>query len=351
MANNCTKCGAPLAESETTAEVCEKCAAISQAQAEAPAEDVTADSITEIEPATAAPPPLPPKAQTKATKSTDGPERRKYVRIPTVVPVVFQFVSKASGPLEAEIRTGFTQDLSASGLCLQTGVLPEAVANYLEKGELDDLGLNLDLAMPDRSLRIGGRIAWRQAIPPAASRRFAVGVEFLKLDPKDAAAVAKYAKRSARKPKLFGAAIVGLLILTTAAIGLFLWGTIQRQDSELALRTKLSAQNSRQQALAQSLEQQTTELESVSKLLREIVTTQEELGGDSSELVFDLDNDGAKPDNGELKPATAVETLKTDIEKLRDQITALNTKIRQLKDTQDAKKKGKSKPGKASKVR
>ena len=40
------------------------------------------------------------------------PTRRRFVRIPSVVPVDYQFLTDAGAPVHPDVRTAFTRDLS-----------------------------------------------------------------------------------------------------------------------------------------------------------------------------------------------------------------------------------------------
>jgi hypothetical protein len=272
------------------------------------------------------------------------PDRRQYIRVPTVVPVVYQFFCKSTGAPDAEIRTGFTQDLSDRGLCLQTGVLPATLAQLLENQALDDLGIYLDIATPERGLRVLGRIAWRQLVPQQSLKRFVVGIEFQLVSPADRAMIRRFAQSSARRPKLVRAGIGALVLVALAAVGLYAWGVTQRRNMEAALRTEIRQQIAQHEGLVANLEKQKSELDAVSKMMREVMALQEEAleTGDEPYFDFEMAGDGTAAD-GKGQP-TPIQSLKADVEKLRETIANLSTRVQELKGRQDTAKKAKHGP-------
>jgi hypothetical protein len=165
-------------------------------------------------------------------------ELRRYYRIPSIVPVDFQLQGATNEPLDPEIRTAFTRDLSEAGLCLEVHSLPAALVTRLQD-VTTEMRIEVDINLSGRTLRIPGRVAWRRPMTEGKRQGYQLGVQFRDVSAADAAAIAAYARRAARRPRIVRGVLAVLAALLLASAALYLWqGTFYREqlaDSHRAL--------------------------------------------------------------------------------------------------------------------
>ncbi len=167
---------------------------------------------------------LPIELMTHTPTATS--ETRRHHRLPSVVPVDFQLLSGDREPLDPEIRTAFTRDLSGGGLCLEVRRLPEPLMTRLAQPD-KPLSIEVDISLPERTLRIRGRIAWKSRESVGDRENHLIGVEFLNVPKADQEALSSFAKRAARRPKIIRAAIATLAILFVGSAALYVTQTRQ----------------------------------------------------------------------------------------------------------------------------
>ena len=154
--------------------------------------------------------------------TAERPDLRRHIRIPSILPVDFQLQSPQGERFDPEIRTAFTRDLSEGGLRLEITTLPEPVAARLRAAE--PLAIEVDIALPRRTLRVPGRVAWRA---PAAGTRagWILGVQFTQVSPADASAIADYARQAARRPFIVKTVLAAMAVLLVVGGLVYWWNT------------------------------------------------------------------------------------------------------------------------------
>lgn len=197
---------------------------------------------------------------------------RTYYRIPSIVPVDFQLLSKSGDPIDQDVRTGFTRDLSEGGLCLQLHSLPDWLAKVLDdrRGEPR---ISIDISLPKRTLRVAGRVAWCHIDSESGGKKRLVGVEFLDLDSQTRAAVADYGRRAARRPMIIRGVGLGLLLLLVAVLGLYGWSEREHETERKELQSALTQTSGQKEAASKELENLYVELRWLSVEVAEIATT------------------------------------------------------------------------------
>lgn len=152
----------------------------------------------------------------------ERPDLRRHIRIPSILPVDFQLRGGGGERFDPEIRTAFTRDLSEGGLRLEITTLPEVVAARLRGKE--PLTIEVDIALPGRTLRIPGRVAWRG---PGADTRagWVVGVQFTDVSAADAAAITEYARQAARRPVIVKTVLAAMAVLLVVGGLVYWWNT------------------------------------------------------------------------------------------------------------------------------
>lgn len=201
----------------------------------------------------------------------DGRTRRRFVRIPTIVPVDYQILDDNLLPVDTEIRTGFTRDLSGGGLCLRVTRMASLINNELGQ-ERKPSRISVDLRVPNRPLRVLGRIAWLKSNTENDQGPGIMGIEFDELKEVDREAIELFARRAAAKPKWMKVTFVSLAIVAVLAFAMFLIG--QRQQQVLQEQSNLIVQEKQTE-----LENLAAELERLQNDIRELTAEVETLAG------------------------------------------------------------------------
>ncbi|MEK7706111.1 MAG: PilZ domain-containing protein, partial [Myxococcota bacterium] len=154
------------------------------------------------------------------------PTRRRFVRIPSVVPVDYQFLTDAGAPVHPDVRTAFTRDLSEAGLCLRVSTLPESAERALAVTHTPPR-ISVDLDLARHRLRVAGRVIWVTPATPG-TREHLVGIAFQDLAANDAEAVRAFAVRAARRPRMSRTAMALLGLIALVASAAAYWNHAQR---------------------------------------------------------------------------------------------------------------------------
>ena len=217
-------------------------------------------------------------------------DSRRYYRVPSVVPVNYRIISTTEGPLDTEVRTAFTEDLSQTGLCLSIRSLPPLLFERLSREKTDDLRLEMDISMRDRTVRVLGSIAWSKAIENSTSGGLSLGIAFEDIDPLDSSAVLSFAKRAARKPFVIRGSLAAVAMVLLIVALSYRSSVSTQQEALNAADQQLSAAEKRYQSLAQQLQTQTGTLEKLTQQIRGIVS---EGNGEDGEDAAAEENDAA----------------------------------------------------------
>jgi hypothetical protein len=205
-------------------------------------------------------------------------ERRRYFRIPTVVPVDFQLLSAQQVPLDPEVRTGITRDLSEHGMCLRVARLPHELRQSLQAPDMGDLRIALDIPIPKRTLRVFGRVAWSNVALPSSETT--IGVEFVDVAKADGALIAHFAKQAARRPKIIRTVVAGLALAVVGVALAFGWQVMMHRRA-MAIASQQVAQATKQyDDVAGYMEKLTEDLSALSQKVRMLTDAEKpETGG------------------------------------------------------------------------
>jgi hypothetical protein len=203
-----------------------------------------------------------------------GPERRRYIRIPSLIPVEYQLLDAGGEPLENDLRAGVTRDLSEGGLCLET-TLPDALAGKLAVGQ-NATRLAVQIAFGQRCVRLPCRVAWTQPNRKQGTLRLSIGVEYIGVPKSDAEAISAYARKMAQRPRLARAALAISAVALAGTLGL---ATYLKNRSDRVEKSSAAAVADAQAAylteqaritkVNNELRWLTEEIDSVDDLLRE----------------------------------------------------------------------------------
>ncbi|MDD3296246.1 MAG: PilZ domain-containing protein [Candidatus Omnitrophica bacterium] len=154
--------------------------------------------------------------------------RRKYLRISTVLPVEF-VVQDENGKQITPWLQGFTRDIAKAGICL--------VANDLWWGFWDRLKdpssllLKIHLPFGHRTIETQATVAWMQAKQQDSYKVYKAGLEFKDIPKNKAALLFNFAIAKKYVPRVL---IASLLLLAIVSSALFLeTRSLNRQNHEL----------------------------------------------------------------------------------------------------------------------
>ncbi len=188
------------------------------------------------------------------------------------MPVDFQLLSPAGAPLDPEIRTAFTRDLCMGGLCLEVHSLPPGLATRVAE-QPTTLGINVDIELPGRALRLSGRVAWRREITVGRKQVLLLGVEFKELAEEDGAEIDAFALRAARRPRIVRAVVAGLSALLLLGGGYYLWRVDAYERVLAATHETLAKAEGRAESTNDRLGDMQVELRWLAVRARELVQT------------------------------------------------------------------------------
>ncbi len=109
-------------------------------------------------------------------QNTQGPEKRRYIRIKKCFPVEFTIVRLQDDLLDLPWSKGVTCNVSQSGIGLETDILSEPVIQYLSK---TNLYLEIKIHVPTKETPIKAivEVMWYKPIE-GCEKCFLIGLDF-----------------------------------------------------------------------------------------------------------------------------------------------------------------------------
>lgn len=144
-------------------------------------------------------------------KEYHGKERRRYIRLQSVFPVEFRFISsdgkkELSGPIQ-----GFTSDVSEGGILLRVNSLSPQCSEMLAKKN-PKVRLDIEIPVGAEPVETFSHVAWSKTVKTGKKTQYFIGLSFEKIDAKERKRLVGYAGSLYRAPKLVGALLLALLI-------------------------------------------------------------------------------------------------------------------------------------------
>ncbi|UCG35476.1 MAG: PilZ domain-containing protein [Candidatus Omnitrophota bacterium] len=159
----------------------------------------------------------------------EGSERRKYIRISTVLPVEFRIIDEKGNRVSPWLQ-GFTQDISKGGICL--------VVNDLWWGYVDKISprgarlfVKIDLPLKGRSIISETKVAWFRQDKLDDFNRYTVGLEFSNLQERGIKGLYAFAVMKKFSPLLVGG-LISILVFFSL-FSLLLARTLISQNRKL----------------------------------------------------------------------------------------------------------------------
>jgi hypothetical protein len=185
--------------------------------------------------------------------SQDPADKRRRIRLPVVMPVMFGFPSAA----ECDFRQAMSLDISSSGI--QIELLDPSPAT-LEKITKKDETVSLRFDMPKRKglLNAEGKVCWQKEVQAADHLRLRVGIEFLPISLNSQIELMTYAVGLARR-KMIGriSLTVGAVLLVLSVIAgtaVFVSRAVIQQDRDASQRILSHMEQKLQEVAKQKME-------------------------------------------------------------------------------------------------
>ncbi len=247
-------------------------------------------------------------------------ERRKYIRISSVLPVEF-FIKKEEERVTPWLQ-GFTNNISYGGICIVVNDLWWGFADRIRKNNKLDLIIHLPLG---KKIKAEANLVWKDTKQTEDFRRFYLGVQFTKINNHDKRFLFFYAISKRAIPYL-----VGGLIILFLGISFFL----NQERKELINRNKRLVKNYQESIkIIERLKRGIKQEEKSFKFFKE---RKEELERRLKILKEKLEEEEEKYkrllSEKEKKSIKLIEELKEKIDKLKRKIALLNKENLFLKE-------------------
>ena len=156
-------------------------------------------------------------------------DKRKYIRISTVLPVEF-FVFDAKGKKFTPWLQGFTRDIGKGGICLVMNDLWWGFADRL-KQEGIQLFLRITLPFKHQPMCLKAEASWLREQRLKDFNRYAVGLKFVAANNKEANALFRYAIVKKSTPIAIGTIMAALIFFSFSLF--WRMGSLVRKNREL----------------------------------------------------------------------------------------------------------------------
>ncbi|MDD5067312.1 MAG: PilZ domain-containing protein [bacterium] len=152
-------------------------------------------------------------------KYADSKGVRRYLRIPTRIPVLYAFPEKGKR-VPLDYRQCYTSDISQGGLAVKVIDLPSSVLKkFLQENK--DIFVKLDIPGRKGLMELTGKIQWYETLQERAPSRHLIGIRFDMIDPDDRIDLLSYAVRMTNRKKMIR---ITLTLLILAFLGSGIWG-------------------------------------------------------------------------------------------------------------------------------
>ncbi|RKX90881.1 MAG: hypothetical protein DRP84_12445 [Spirochaetes bacterium] len=147
-----------------------------------------------------------------------GKEKRKYVRLKTVFPVLFQIVSRDKKQILSRKYQGFTKDISASGMCLRFRSLDRELPEVLKNNKDCKILLVIETPFFIKPIHATGSMVWMKKVERKGLDIYLLGIEYEEILLEYQQKIIKKVKLMRDIPKITAGAISILLIIISAMV-------------------------------------------------------------------------------------------------------------------------------------
>ncbi len=120
----------------------------------------------------------------QAPQKTNSIEQRKYIRLKSIFPVEFRMISDEGAGFATAWQQGYTCNVSAGGICLETAALNEDVLKRVDP-QITVVELHLRIPLRRPPIQAGAKIAWVRKVDEAAATHYLIGLSFCSIAHRD----------------------------------------------------------------------------------------------------------------------------------------------------------------------
>ena len=243
--------------------------------------------------------------------STDRTNRRRYIRLPQVLPVEMRPLDAAAAPAGTALWQGFTRNISFDGACVEINHLDESTQTALRNGR-QRVQIFINIPFPPQQITAVARIAWLQPTAVPHPQSCGLGIHYESIDPRQQRQLIRTARFMRGFPRIVAAALLALAGLLAYA---------QLQNYVMTVDTRQMVREFREttaqygQTLA-ALNKVRAERQLLEDLLQKSSAEQARLAQLLDRLTVQLQT---------TAPAAALESLRREKEDLNGQLTALRS--------------------------
>jgi hypothetical protein len=171
-------------------------------------------------------------------RKTDN--RRRYIRIKTVFPVLFQVISEDKRQILSKKYQGFTRDISASGICLTVHSPDKELIEILKNNKKCKISLIIDMPFFIKPIEAVGGVVWIDEPEREELDICLLGIEYEEILLEHQQKIIKKVKLMRDIPKITAGALVILLMIITAMTINEL--RLRRKTQDLVLQLNVKSQ-------------------------------------------------------------------------------------------------------------
>jgi len=144
-----------------------------------------------------------------------GQERRQYIRLSSVFPIGFRFISPGGENFITEWLQGFTNNISSGGICLTVHDLKSEPAELIRKGEALLL-LRIQIPLSAKPVFCHARPMWleNEGGEPA---QYSIGLSYVEIEPRQRKRIINYAYAKMYIPRFVIGVTIILFVAFTAS--------------------------------------------------------------------------------------------------------------------------------------
>ncbi|MFA5351189.1 MAG: hypothetical protein WC357_07675 [Candidatus Omnitrophota bacterium] len=178
-----------------------------------------------------------------------GAERRKYIRLDTVLPVQFRLESLDSKQSLSPWVQGFTNNIGHGGICLSVNDLSPELIKLIQEKKVK-LAIEIDIPLSGKSVCASVSLAWTKEIG-GLTKRYLLGLDYEKINPGQNYMLIRYAWAK----KLFLPFVALSILILSLSLGFGAYLNIQLTHKNKMLVEELVGVLQESKIVKQQLEQ------------------------------------------------------------------------------------------------
>ena len=158
-----------------------------------------------------------------------GEERRQYIRIDSVFPVLFSILSLDEKTVIAGCLQGFTRDIGKGGICITVNNFTQELEARLKNRKVK-LSLGIEMPLSAEPVKAVATVTWVRGVPECPNR-YVIGLRYEKIEAKENQRLIHYA----RIKKIFPTAAITSIVVLSLAVALGTYVNIKMIQGNKAL--------------------------------------------------------------------------------------------------------------------